>query len=139
MRPSEVSGVYALGVICVSHWIEAEDDLYDFVPIGAFGFRVEQAKIGHEMTAVIRGQLVAARRFVLKFFLRHRSPPDGRTYSRFNELLTSRRVARMTRFLSTHPPAACRPGIGLIALLGRRHHSTHIMARYESELSFLER
>ncbi len=74
MGASEVSGVDALGAIGVARRIKAKDDLYDFVPIGAFGFRIKQAKIGHEMTAVILSQPVPGWRLVLKILAHHIDP-----------------------------------------------------------------
>lgn len=71
MSASQVGGVDSLGAIGLARRIKAKDDLYDFLPIGAFGLRIKEAKIGHEMSAVIRSQLVATRRFILKILAHH--------------------------------------------------------------------
>lgn len=74
MSAGEMSGVNALCAIGLLGRVEAEDDTRHLLPVSAFGFRIEQAKIGHEMTAVILGQLVASRRRFLKIVLRHIDP-----------------------------------------------------------------
>lgn len=70
----EMSGVDAPGAIGLLDRIEAENDVRRFLPVHALGFCIEQAQIGHEMTAVILGQFVAAGRLVLKTLLRHIDP-----------------------------------------------------------------
>lgn len=74
MSAGEMSGMNAFCAIGLMDRVEAEDDTRHLLPVSAFGFRIEQAKIGHEMTAVILGQLVVAGRLILEFLLLHVDP-----------------------------------------------------------------
>ena len=73
-RAGEMCLVNVLSAIGLLFGIETKDDADGFGPVGSVGLRIEQAKIGLKMRAIVFGQVFAVRRLVQKVSLPHLSP-----------------------------------------------------------------
>ena len=67
-------------------WVETEQNMHGFAPIGSVPIRVEESQVKRHMLTIIRRELLAFRRFIQK--VRCSLPHHQSPYSPFTILLT---------------------------------------------------